>query len=186
MVAVGAKRAYTAKHYKQGWYPTHEPGSGNRLVADAFDHDNTAGPLADKEMNRRFGQYGNPAEIVRTGAPLWETTVPIIVRAMLVAPATDGGELVLTAGIVEGTDREAWDRSTYYEGLGKLLVHNGTDGKLLAEIELPACPVFDGLAPASGRLLVSLVSGDILAYDAATPSPGWPPGRATSSTGTST
>jgi hypothetical protein len=170
MVAVGATRAYAAKHYTMGWYPTHEPGSGNRLVADSFDHDNTAGPLADKETNRRFKQYGNAAEIVRTGAPLWETTIPIIVRAMLVAPATDGEELVFTAGVIEGTDRKAWDQSTYYEGPGKLLVHNGADGKLLAKIDLPACPVFDGLSAADGRLLVSLVNGDILAFTAKSPS----------------
>jgi len=171
MVALGATRAYAAKHYKQGWYPTHEPGSGNRLVADGFDHDNTAGPLAGRETNRRFRQYGSAAEIVRTGAPLWETTLPIIVRAMLVVPTTDGGELVFTAGIVEGTDRKAWDRSTYYEGPGKLLVHDGANGKLLGGIDLSACPAFDGLSAAGGRLLVSLVSGDILAYDAAMPAP---------------
>ena len=31
MVAVGENQAYAAKHYEQGWYPTHTPGAGNRL-----------------------------------------------------------------------------------------------------------------------------------------------------------
>ncbi len=62
----------------------------------------------------------------------------------------------------------AWKRSLF-EGAGKLLVHNGADGKLRAEIDLPACPVFDGLSAADGLLLVSLVNGEALAFRAAGP-----------------
>jgi len=162
MVVVGETRAYAAKHYTGGWYPTHEPGAGNRLVADGFEHRNTAGALADKKLNERFKQYGNSAEIVRTGAPAWETTVPLIVRAMLVAPDGNGGERVFSAGIVEGPTAAEWERSTRYEGPGKLLVHDGADGRLLAEHDLPACPAFDGLSAASGRLLIALVNGQIV------------------------
>ncbi len=168
LVVVGRERAYAAKHYEGGWYPTHEPGTGNRLVADSFDHTNTSGALAGKETLRRLGQHGNNADIVRTGAPQWETTVPIIVRAMLAAPDGRGGELVFTAGIVEGTTRAQWDRSTRYVGPGKLLVHNGADGKLLAEYDLPACPVFDGMSAAGGKLLISLMDGQVVCLGADT------------------
>jgi hypothetical protein len=164
MVAVGAERAYAAKHYEQGWYPTHRPGSGNRLVADSFGHKNTSGALADKETNRKFRQYGNAAEVVRTGAALWETSVPVIVRAMLVAPDGNGGELLFAAGIAEGKAREEWDKSTRYQGPGKLSVHNGADGKLLAQYDLPACPVFDGMSAAGQRLVVTLVDGEAIAF----------------------
>ncbi len=164
MVAVGERRAYAAKHYEGGWYPTHAPGSGNRLVADFFDHLNTSGALASKEILQEFRQYGNAGEVVRTGAPLWESRLPIIVRAMLVAPDGNGGELVFVAGIVEGSTKAEWDKSTNYRGPGKLLVHNGADGKLLAEYDLPACPVFDGMSAASGKLVIPMVNGEVMCW----------------------
>ena len=69
---------------------------------------------------------------------------------------------MFTAGIVEGATRAEWDQSTYYVGPGKLMVHNGADGRLLAQYDLPACPVFDGLSAADGRLLISLIDGRLL------------------------
>ena len=85
---------------------------------------------------------------------------------MLVAPDGSGGELVFSAGIVEGATPADWDRSTRYEGPGKLLVHNGADGRQLAEHDLPACPVFDGMSAASGKILVGLVNGQVLCLHA--------------------
>jgi len=82
---------------------------------------------------------------------------------MLGASDGQGGELVFAAGIVEGKTVEEWDKSTYYEGPGKLQVFNGADGKLLAEYDLPACPVFDGLSAADGQLLIPMVNGQIQA-----------------------
>jgi outer membrane protein assembly factor BamB len=174
MVVIGREHAYAAKHYEQGWYPTHKPGSGNRLVCDTFDTRNLPGDQVPKELNRRLRQYGNPADLVRTAAPVWETTVPIIVRAMLVADAGKGpsagsgqaGELVFAAGIVEGRTKSDWDESTRYRGPGKLRVHRGADGKLLAEVDLPACPVYDGMSAAGGRLFVSLINGALVCLDA--------------------
>jgi len=106
---------------------------------------------------------------VRTAAPLWETTVPLIVRAMLVAPDGQGGELVFTAGIVEGSTPAEWDKSTAYVGPGKLLVHNGADGQALAAYDLPACPVFDGMSAADGRMLIALVNGQVICMSARSP-----------------
>ena len=162
LVVLGAQRAYAAKHFEGGWYPTHTPGSGNRIVADGYDHSNTAGNRTTPEQRKTLGVSPNAAALVRTAAPLWDATVPIIVRAMLVAPDGAGGELVFTAGIVEGTTQAEWDKSTYYVGPGKLMVHNGTDGRLLAEYDLPACPVFDGMSAADGQLLISLIDGQLL------------------------
>jgi hypothetical protein len=97
----------------------------------------------------------------RMADPLWETSTPIIIRAFLAAPDAEQGELLFSGGIVEGTTLEQWDKSTYFIGPGKLQVHGGKDGKLLAEYDLPACPVFDGLSAADGCLLVSLVDGQL-------------------------
>ena len=57
------------------------------------------------------------------------------------------------------------DGSAYFIGSGTLQVHKGTDGKLLAEYELPACPVFDGMSAAGGRLLIPMVSGELACFD---------------------
>ncbi len=162
LVVLGENRAYAAKHFEGGWYPTHKPGSGNRLVADSYDHGNTTGDQTTPEMRKRLGTSPNAAALVRTAAPLWSENVPIIVRAMLAAPDGAGGELLFAAGIVEGKTRAEWDKATSYVGPGKLLVHDGTTGRLLAEHDLPACPVFDGMSAAGGRLLLSLVNGEVV------------------------
>ena len=39
---------------------------------------------------------------------------------------------------------------------------SATDGKLLAELELDACPVWDGMAAAGGRLYIATVDGKVL------------------------
>jgi hypothetical protein len=163
MVAVGEKAVYAAKHYEGGWYPSHQPGSGNRLVADRFETPNVRGDKIDKDEMKKKGlrPWGNTSDYIRTDVPLWETTVPLIVRAMLVAPDGAGGELVFSAGVVEGKNTGQWDRSARLEGPGKLLVHNGGDGALLAEYDLPACPVFDGLSAAEGRVFIPLRNGRV-------------------------
>ena len=150
MVVVGEKQAYAAKHYTLGWYPTHEPGSGNLLVADGFAHRNTSGALADKATLTKFKQYGNYADLVRTGAFNWESKLPIIVRAMLVAP--DGTAASWSSVPASSRARRGGMGPIHaLRGPGKLLVHNGADGRQLAEYDLPACPVFDGMSAASGK-----------------------------------
>jgi hypothetical protein len=165
LVVLGATRAYAAKHFEGGWYPTHRPGSGNRIVADGYDHSNTTGDRSTPEQRKTLGVSPNAAALVRTAAPLWNAPAPIIVRAMLGAPDGKGDEFVFTAGIVEGTTRAEWDKSTSYIGPGKLMVHHGADGRLLAEYDLPACPVFDGMSAADGRILVALVNGSLLCLE---------------------
>lgn len=162
LVVLGAQRAYAAKQLEGGWYPTHQPGNGNRIVADGYDHSNTAGNLTTPELRKQLHISPTAAALVRTAPPLWEATVPIIVRAMLAAPDSTGGELVLSAEIIEGTTQAEWDESTRYIGPGKLIVHDGAQGRLLAEYDLPACPVFDGMSAADGRLLIALIDGQLL------------------------
>ena len=69
--------------------------------------------------------------------------------------------MLFSGGIVEGDTPEQWDKSMYFIGPGKLQVHGGKDGGLVAEYDLPACPVFDGLSAAEGCLLVTMVNGQI-------------------------
>jgi hypothetical protein len=168
LVAVGKQHAYAAQHWTGGGYATHTPGSGNRIVADAIEVKNLPGDLLvaelDEESRKKEGidwTHNGQKAFSRTRKALWSTPTPIIVRALLAAPDGQGGELVFAAGIVEGRNAAEWDKSIHYEGPGKLQVIHGADGKLLAEYDLPACPVFDGLSAAEGRLLVPMVDGQV-------------------------
>jgi hypothetical protein len=165
VVAVGKERAYSAQHFTGGGYAFHKPGDGNRVVADNFKTENLPALMIDKETVEQneipwFNLGGK--SFSRVKQPLWTTKTPIIIRSILCAPDGQGGELVFAAGIVEGTTPEEWEKSTRYKGPGKLQVHRGSDGKLMAEYDLPACPVFDGLSAAEGRLIVPMVSGEVL------------------------
>ena len=166
LVAVGKNRAYSAQHFEGGGYAAHEPGSGNRIVADALEVENLPPGMMDKKLINKLKVPTFDKAFNRTAEPLWRTETPIIIRAFLAAPNDEQGELIFSGGIVEGTTREEWDRTTYFIGPGKLQVHGGKEGRLLAEHDLPACPVFDGMSAAEGRLLIPMVNGDIACWEA--------------------
>ena len=161
-LAVGTSSVYAAKHYEGGWYPEHKPGSGNALVADAQTTRNARGDLIPKDVRQKFRIYGNNSEYGRMALPQWQVQLPLVVRAMLAAPADGGGELVYCAGVIEGKTVAEWDRSGHWDGPGRLLVHQGADGKEIGALDLPACPVFDGLAATRGVVVASLRDGSII------------------------
>ena len=160
VVAVGEGRAYAAQHFQGGGYARHVPGSGNVVVAEELDTENLAGGIYNEKFDRKGGLGDKQFE--RVSDPLWEAQTPVILRSILVAPDGRGNELVFTAGIVEGTSVEEWDKSTYFIGPGKLQVHSGETGELRAEYDLPACPVFDGMSAANGKLLIPMVNGQVI------------------------
>ncbi len=61
--------------------------------------------------------------------------------------------------------REPW---AAYEGRkgGRLLVVSAADGTIKSELKLTSAPVPDGLAAASGRLLMSTVDGKLTCFGA--------------------
>ncbi|MBM4087122.1 MAG: hypothetical protein FJ272_20220, partial [Planctomycetes bacterium] len=60
MVVVGAQRAYAAKHYEGGWYPTHRPGSGARpaIWQRGGDRAHGGAALGDDRAADRPGHAG--------------------------------------------------------------------------------------------------------------------------------
>jgi len=95
----------------------------------------------------------------RAEPPLWTAWIPIRVRAMVKA----GGALFV-AGPPDEFDPD--DPYAAFEGRrgARLAAVSAADGAKLAEHELDAPPVFDGLIAAGGNLYVSLEDGSLVCY----------------------
>jgi len=98
---------------------------------------------------------------------LWTRTVPVIVRAMLLAgdklfvagPADPLGRL---AKSIEEVDQLAAALAT--DRGGRLLAIDPADGKTLADYKLPSQPVFDGMAAAYGCLFICARDGSVACW----------------------
>jgi len=101
----------------------------------------------------------------RAEPPLWAQWFPVRIRAMVKA-----GGLLFVAGPPDKLDPD--DPYAAFEGrLGsRLLAISADDGKKLAECEVDASPLFDGLIAANGRLYLSLEDGSLACFAAKSPS----------------
>jgi len=86
----------------------------------------------------------------------WQTSVPVLVRAMLLADAT-----LFIAGSRAGADNRALAELRAAQP-GALLAVSAADGNVLAEHPLTAASVFDGMAAAGGRLYMATLGGEIV------------------------
>jgi hypothetical protein len=85
----------------------------------------------------------------------WQTSVPLLVRAMLLADGT-----LFIAGPRALEENRGLARLDTVEP-GRLSAVSSADGKRLAECELSAAPVLDGMAAIPGRLFISGVDGSV-------------------------
>jgi hypothetical protein len=117
--------------------PRHIPGHGYGLIADANGN----------EPGRNFR---------RMAPPKWKALVPIRARGLLLAKDT-----LFLAGCRDVIPKD--DPAAAYEGRGGALLWavSAADGKKVAEYELDAPPVNDGLSAAHGRLYVSSTDGTV-------------------------
>jgi len=101
--------------------------------------------------------------------PLWTDFQAPIVRAMVL-----GGDRLAVAGPREWGDKDPDllaftnepEARAGFEGAKGVYLHivSSADGKRISACELPAMPVFDGLATANGRLYLSTLDGKVLCY----------------------
>ncbi len=108
----------------------------------------TSAPIADRTARR-----GRPG-----AAPLlWDQPVGIRITAMVRA-----GDTIFAAGSPDVVDPA--DPHAAWEGRkgGVLGAFSAADGSLIAEFDLPAPPVWDGMAAAGGRLVLSLSDGTVV------------------------
>lgn len=100
----------------------------------------------------------------RAEPPLWQSWIPVRIRAMVKA----GGEL-----FVAGSPDEFDEADPYapFEGRrgAKLVTVLAKDGTPVAELELDAPPVFDGLIAARGRLFLATEDGTLRCLSATPP-----------------
>jgi outer membrane protein assembly factor BamB len=97
--------------------------------------------------------------------PDWTRKIPVLARAMVLAQQT-----LLLAGPADKvsdiphTPAAVDPLSESLEAIrgGRLLAVSATDGKTLADYELPSPPVFDGMAAAQGRLYLSTKIGKVV------------------------
>ncbi len=93
----------------------------------------------------------------RAPRPLWDKKIPVRAQAMVLT-----GKHLFLAGAPDVAAREKpW---AAFEGRDKgvLYVMSREDGSKLAEYQLPAAPVYDGMAAAGGRLYLALKNGSVI------------------------
>ncbi|MHC4405448.1 MAG: outer membrane protein assembly factor BamB family protein [Planctomycetota bacterium] len=154
LLVAGPERTYAVQAFpsRNLQSPLFTPGEkGYLLFADA----NVNEPFLDHRTRGTTKGWG----FTRTEPPVWHDWVPVRIRGMVLA----GGHL-FAAGPPDVVDPA--DPMAAFEGRkgAVLRVHSGADGTTLAEQELEAPPVFDGLIAAAGRLLMSTTDGRVVCF----------------------
>jgi hypothetical protein len=148
-VCVDDEKVYAARVFRN-------PGNQSRYFVVGDGTVVSADPKA-RETAVDLAYTGQPSCFVRKESPLWSVTVPMRVLAMVAT-----AESLIVAGPPDALRPD--DTLAPFENRagGRLQVLSQEDGRTLAELDLPAPPVFNGQAVASGRLFVSLASGELL------------------------
>ncbi len=121
-------------------------GAGKRRQAP--DYAVTAALRPDPEADdSRLPDFQRRSESGKQGAPIWQQPLASRPRAILRA-----GEALFIAGMKDADYTRPLD--DWQAGLVR--VFSSQDGRPLNEIDLPAPPVWDGLAAANGRLYVCM------------------------------
>jgi outer membrane protein assembly factor BamB len=152
LLVVGNERTYAVQAYptRNRQSPLFTPGEkGYLLVADENDTE----PVLDAATRGATKGMG----YTRKRPPLWYDWVPIRIRGMVLA-----GEHLFVAGPPDLVEPD--DPMAAFEGRkgAVLRAYSAADGKTLAEHQLKAPPVFDGLIAAAGRLFLSTTDGRIV------------------------
>lgn len=129
--------AIKAFMHKNFMSPKHLPGQGYGLIADANDN----------EPGKNFG---------RMAPPKWKALVPLRARGLALANDT-----LFLAGCRDVIPRD--DPTAAYEGRGESLLWavSTSDGRKIAEYQLAAPPVNDGMSAAQGKLYISSTDGTV-------------------------
>jgi hypothetical protein len=129
-----------------------KPGTQGYLLAAMPNTGPTTGEHALVNLSRR----AKPREV----PPIWSHQVPLRIRSMVLA-----GETLFVAGVPDIADpTDPLVALAALEGRrgAQLQAYSAADGRKLAEYQLTAPPVFDGLIAAAGRLYCSTTDGKVM------------------------
>lgn len=123
--------------------------------AELFADDNANEPVLPDESARR-----ERGVMFRTQPPKWSVHIPVRARGMVLA-----GERLVLSGPPDVIDKD--DPHGAFEGRkgGLLWVVSTADGKRLAEYQIEAPPVFDGLIAAGRRLFITATDGCVSCWE---------------------
>jgi hypothetical protein len=133
-------------------------GEAERLFASERHSDAVVVPPEDAGGKGKRGKK-REAEGRATKEVLWSTPGDLQVRGMVLAGEGENKRL-----FVAGAKGDWVISQDAYEGKqGSVLrVISIDDGTAIAEYELPAPPIFDGMSAADGKLFISLNSGAVV------------------------
>jgi hypothetical protein len=129
-----------------------KPGTQGYWLAAMPNTGPTTGEYALVNLSKR----AKPMEV----PPIWSHQLPLRIRSMVLA-----GETLFVAGVPDVADPT--DPFVALEALegrkgAQLQAYSAADGRKLAEYQLKAPPVFDGLIAAAGRLYWSTTDGKVM------------------------
>ncbi len=133
-------------------------------------------PKTGKKKRRRFA-----ARAPKSGFKhVWAKDLPMLVRAMVLSGPSEKSRTLFIAGLPDLVDEDAvkagmaspkildglkkQDKAWLGEKGALFWAVSGTDGTKLAEYELTAPPIFDGMIAARGRLYVVTMDGHVICY----------------------
>ncbi|MFZ5830201.1 MAG: PQQ-binding-like beta-propeller repeat protein [Planctomycetota bacterium] len=139
------------------------------LTAKAGDDAKKGGKA--KAKRKKQGGVGAPAEAKI--ATDWTEDTAILARAMVLAkdtifvagpPDLIDEEQSLATFADASTQQQLARQEAAYEGAegARLGIVSATDGSKIAEIDLDAVPVFDGMAAAGGKLFMTTIDGKVV------------------------
>ncbi len=169
-MAYGVQSFYTfLKHDRSMQPPTHTGHLHQkyaRYKAECFPIGNRLYAQPSKATRRTApskapaGKKKKKGGISSTARHTWTETLPVQIRALVLA-----GDTLFAAGWKDSVT--VFDKDAGPEREPVLMAVSTADGKILAEYPLDACPVFDGMAAAYGRLYLTMKNGKVACWAAA-------------------
>jgi outer membrane protein assembly factor BamB len=154
IVAVEGDVFYEIRGYLPGRHGQLRPGGGYTLFSGT--RSDTAGrpPRTGRPV-----QLGTVIPLSRKWERRWSTQIPLSGQTLIVA-----GETVLAAGVPMESSFGNDELSSSFAGSkgGRIWAARKTDGGKVASRDLPAPPVWDGLAVARGNCIMALKDGTVL------------------------
>ena len=154
IVAVDGDVFYEMRGYLPGRHGQLRPGGGYTLYSGTRSATAWRPPRKGKPV-----QLGTVVPLSRNWQQRWSTQIPLSGHALIVA-----GDTVVAAGVPMEASFGDRDLSSSFAGDkgGRIWAARKEDGGKIASRDLPAPPVWDGLAASHGDCLVSLKDGTVL------------------------